>query len=132
MLKVIEYNGNLEAVALKLDNRKENISKEVNDAVMKIIDDINKRGNEALYEYCLKFDGYQIKDEADLIVSEAEKEIALKQVDANYLRILERTKEQIIEFHKNQFTLLQRLEEPEKSGQKSAQECDRISLDYND
>ena len=102
MLKVIEYNGNLEAVALKLDNRKENISKEVNDAVMKIIDDINKRGNEALYEYCLKFDGYQIKDEADLIVSEAEKEIALKQVDANYLRILERTKEQIIEFHKNQ------------------------------
>ncbi|WRK55604.1 hypothetical protein SD457_13010 [Coprobacillaceae bacterium CR2/5/TPMF4] len=44
MLKVIEYNGNLEAVALKLDNRKENISKEVNDAVMKIIDDINKRG----------------------------------------------------------------------------------------
>ena len=102
MLKVIEYNGNLEAVALKLDNRKENISKEVNDAVMKIIDDINKRGNEALYEYCLKFDGYQIKDGADLIVSEAEKEIALKQVDANYLRILERTKEQIIEFHKNQ------------------------------
>lgn len=102
MLKVIEYNSNLEAVALKLDNRKENISKEVNDAVMKIIDDINKRGNEALYEYCLKFDGYQIKDEADLIVSEAEKEIALKQVDANYLRILERTKEQIIEFHKNQ------------------------------
>lgn len=102
MLKVIEYNGNLEAVALKLDNRKENISKEVNDAVMKIIDDINKRGNEALYKYCLKFDGYQIKDEADLIVSEAEKEIALKQVDANYLRILERTKEQIIEFHKNQ------------------------------
>lgn len=102
MLKVIEYNSNLEAVALKLDNRKENISKEVNDAVMKIIDDINKRGNEALYEYCLKFDGYQIKDGADLIVSEAEKEIALKQVDANYLRILERTKEQIIEFHKNQ------------------------------
>ncbi|WRK55891.1 hypothetical protein SD457_13005 [Coprobacillaceae bacterium CR2/5/TPMF4] len=43
-----------------------------------------------------------MKDEADLIVSEAEKEIALKQVDANYLRILERTKEQIIEFHKNQ------------------------------
>lgn len=102
MLKIIEYNNNLEAVASKLDNRKENISKEVNDAVMKIIDDINKRGNEALFEYCLKFDGYQIKDETDLIVSEAEKEIALKQVDANYLRILQRTKEQIIEFHKNQ------------------------------
>lgn len=102
MLKIIEYNNNLEAVASKLDNRKENISQEVNDAVMKIIDDINKRGNEALFEYCLKFDGYRIKDETDLIVSEAEKEIALKQIDAHYLRILQRTKEQIIEFHKNQ------------------------------
>ncbi len=70
---------------------------------MKIIDDIYKVGNEALYEYCLKFDGYQIKDEADLIVSEAEKEIALKQVDANYLTNSRKaTKEQIIEFHKNQ------------------------------
>lgn len=60
------------------------------------------RGNEALFEYCLKFDGYQINNEKDLIVGEAEKEEALKQIDADYLRILERTKEQITEFHKNQ------------------------------
>ena len=53
-------------------------------------------------KYCLKFDGYQINDEKDLIVSEIEKEEALKQIDADYLRILERTKEQITEFHKNQ------------------------------
>lgn len=30
----------------------------LNDAVLKIIDDINNR-NEALFEYCLKFDGYK-------------------------------------------------------------------------
>ena len=102
MLKVIDYNGNLEAIATKLDNRKESISKEVNDAVNNIIDDIKANGNRALFKYCQQFDGYQIKDEKDLIVSEVEKEEALKQVDANYMRILERTKSQIIEFHKNQ------------------------------
>ena len=102
MLKIVDYKGNLEAVATKLDSRKESVNKEVNEAVLKIIDDINLRGNEALFEYCLKFDGYQINDEKDLIVSEIEKEEALKQIDADYLRILERTKEQITEFHKNQ------------------------------
>ena len=102
MLKIIDYKGNLEAVASKLDSRKESVNKEVNDAVLKIIEDINIRGDEALYEYCLKFDGYKITNKNDLIVSEAEKEEALKQIDANYMRILERTKNQIIEFHKNQ------------------------------
>lgn len=102
MLKIVDYKGDLEAVATKLDSRKESVNKEVNDAVLKIIDDINDRGNEALYEYCLKFDGYKINDESDLIVTEAEKKEALKQVDASYMRILERTKEQITEFHKNQ------------------------------
>lgn len=102
MLKIVDYKGNLEAVATKLDSRKESVNKEVNEAVLKIIDDINLRGNEALFEYCLKFDGYQINNEKDLIVGEAEKEEALKQIDADYLRILERTKEQITEFHKNQ------------------------------
>lgn len=102
MLKIIDYKGNLEAVATKLDSRKESVNKEVNEAVLKIIEDINERGNKALYEYCLKFDGYQINDEKDLIVSEIEKEEALKQIDADYIRILERTKEQITEFHKNQ------------------------------
>lgn len=102
MLKIIDYQGNLEAVATKLDSRKESVNKEVNEAVLKIIDDINLRGNEALFEYCLKFDGYQINNEKDLVVGEAEKEEALKQIDADYLRILERTKEQITEFHKNQ------------------------------
>lgn len=102
MLKVINYDGNLETIATKLDNRKESVSKEVNDIVLKIIEDINTRGNEALYEYCLKFDGYKITQESDLVVSEEEKQEALKQVDEDYLRILERTKQQIIEFHQNQ------------------------------
>lgn len=50
----------------------------------------------------MKFDGYKINNEDDLIVSDEEKEEALKLIDKDYMRILERTKEQITEFHKNQ------------------------------
>mgnify|MGYP000806086197 FL=1 len=53
MLKIVDYKGNLEAVATKLDSRKESVNKEVNEAVLKIIDDINLRGNEALFELSL-------------------------------------------------------------------------------
>lgn len=102
MLKVIEYDGNLKEIAQKLNNRKEEISIEVNNAVNDIINDIRKNGNQALINYCRKFDGYQIKDENDFVVSNQEKEEALKQVDQDYIRILERTKQQITEFHKNQ------------------------------
>ena len=65
MLKVIEYDGNLKGIAQKLNNRKEEISIEVNNAVNDIINDIRKNGNQALINYCRKFDGYQIKDEND-------------------------------------------------------------------
>ena len=102
MLKVIEYDGNLKEIAQKLNNRKEEISIEVNNAVNDIINDIRKNGSQALINYCRKFDGYQIKDENDFVVSNQEKEEALKQVDQDYIRILERTKQQITEFHKNQ------------------------------
>ena len=102
MLKVIQYDGNLKEIAQKLNNRKKEISIEVNNAVSDIIEDIRKNGNQALINYCQKFDGYQIKDESDFVVSDQEKEEALKQVDQDYIRILERTKKQITEFHKNQ------------------------------
>lgn len=42
MLKVIEYDGNLKEIAQKLNNRKEEISIEVNNAVNEIINDIRK------------------------------------------------------------------------------------------
>ena len=45
MLKVIEYDGNLKEIAQKLNNRKEEISIEVNNAVNDIINDIRKNGS---------------------------------------------------------------------------------------
>lgn len=102
MLKVIKYDGDLKEIAKKLNNRKEEISIEVNNAVNDIIEDIRVHGNQALISYCEKFDGYQIRNEQDMIVSDAEKADALLRVDQDYMRILERTKQQLIDFHKNQ------------------------------
>ena len=102
MLKTIRYDGSLKEIADKLNNRKEEISIEVNNAVNDIINNIRMNGNQALIDYCQKFDGYQIKTEQDFIVSEEEKEAAIKQVDQDYIRILERTKQQLIDFHINQ------------------------------
>lgn len=102
MLKVIKYDGDLKKIAKKLNNRKEEISIEVNNAVNDIIEDIRVHGNQALISYCEKFDGYQIRNEQDMIVSDAEKADALLRVDQDYMRILERTKQQLIDFHKNQ------------------------------
>lgn len=102
MLKKIYYDGNLKDIANRLNNRKEKISQEVNQAVSQIIDDIQRQGNEALKSYCKKFDGYTINDESDFTVSEQEKIEALAQVDENYMRILERTKQQLIDFHQHQ------------------------------
>ena len=89
MSKMLDQNLTLKEIAQKLNNRKEEISIEVNNAVNDIINDIRKNGNQALINYCRKFDGYQIKDENDFVVSNQEKEEALKQVDQDYIRILD-------------------------------------------
>lgn len=102
MLKQIEYNNNLEVIVKKLDNRKEEVSNEVNNIVLDIINNIKERGDEALFEYCYQFDGYKISHSDDLIVSDIQKEEAMKQVSDNYLKILKRAKKQITQFHQNQ------------------------------
>ena len=56
MLKVIQYDGNLKEIAKKLNNRKEEISIEVNNAVSDIIEDIRKNWNKELIDNSQKFD----------------------------------------------------------------------------
>lgn len=102
MLKTIPYTGEIQDIAKALDSRKESVSKEVNETVLHIIEDIRENGNQALFSYCQKFDRYKMQDKEDMIVSTTEKEEALKQVDTDYIRILERAKQQIVDFHKHQ------------------------------
>ena len=102
MLKTLDFKGSYEAIAETFSSRKEEISKQVNDAVMDIIDDVKENGDKAILKYCAKFDGFEIDDPAKLIVSKQEIMDGVSAVGKDFIRIIERTKDQLIEFHKNQ------------------------------
>ena len=57
---------------------------------------------QALKEYCAKFDGFHVSRKDDFIVSKQEIMDAITNVGPEFMKILERTKDQITEYHKNQ------------------------------
>ena len=67
--------------------------------VADIIDNVRRRGDAALYEYCARFDKAQL---TCLAVSEAEIEEAAAFVEPEFLRILEKVAENIRVFHSRQ------------------------------
>ncbi len=71
------------------------------DTVAKILADVKQRGDDALIEYTNRFDAPDLKA-LDLIVSEAEIEAAEEQVDSSFRAALNRSAEQVEEFHKKQ------------------------------
>ena len=101
MLKQIDYQGKLEEISKKFQGRKTEVSKEVNKTVQQIVEDIQKNGDTALFNYAKKFDGYDVNT-SNLLVTRMEREKGLENIDENYFRILRRTKSQIEEFHKHQ------------------------------
>lgn len=60
MLKELIYKGNYEELENKLHTRKTEISEEVNKAVSEIINNVRENGDDALKEYCAKFDGFHV------------------------------------------------------------------------
>lgn len=102
MLKELIYKGNYEELENKLHTRKTEISEEVNKAVSEIINNVRENGDDALKEYCTKFDGFHVSRKDDFIVSKQEIMDAITKVGPEIMKILERTKDQITEYHKNQ------------------------------
>lgn len=102
MLKELIYKGNYEELENKLHTRKTEISEEVNKAVSEIINNVCENGDDALKEYCAKFDGFHVSRKDDFIVSKQEIMDAITNVGPEFMKILERTKDQITEYHKNQ------------------------------
>ena len=102
MLKTLDFKGNYEDIAAKFSSRKADISKQVSEAVDSIIDDVKKNGDKALMKYCRKFDGFMIEDPKELIVTKKEILEGVAEVGKDFMRILERTKQQITDFHKHQ------------------------------
>lgn len=102
MLNILDFKGNYEDIAQKFTNRKTDISQEVNDAVLKMIDEVKQNGDQALMKYAREFDGFEINDPKEFIVSKQEILDGVSQVGTDFIRILERTKQQLIDFHQNQ------------------------------
>lgn len=102
MLKELIYKGNYEELENKLHTRKTEISEEVNKAVSEIINNVRENGDDALKKYCAKFDGFHVSRKDDFIVSKQEIMDAITNVGPEFMKILERTKDQITEYHKNQ------------------------------
>ena len=102
MLSKNYFKGNVQEIIKKLGSRNEETKKEVTDDVMKIINNVKENGDKALIEYAKKFDNYTITKKEDFIVTQQEIEEGAKEAGENFIRILERTKKQITEFHKNQ------------------------------
>ncbi len=72
---------------------------DVTATVADIIENVRQRGDEALFEYCRKFDG---ADLTSLQVSSEEIEEALSLVEPKFLEILEEAAENIRAFHQKQ------------------------------
>lgn len=102
MLKVLDFKENFDDIAVKFSSRKADISKQVNDSVNDILEDVKKNGDKALMKYCRKFDGFMIDNPKDFVVTKQEILDGVSEVGKDFMRILERTKQQITEFHKNQ------------------------------
>lgn len=102
MLKVLDFKGNYNEIEEKLHTRKEEISTEVNTAVSAIIDKVKAEGDKALMDYCLKFDGYKAEKSSNLLVTKQEVLDAVTRVGPDFIRILERTKEQLSVYHEKQ------------------------------
>jgi len=102
MLNKIYYQNNLKEITEKLSGRKDEMNQDVMETVENILKDIRKNGDNALKKYCQKLDGFEIQSMDDIIVTKKEIEDGARRVSKNFIRILNRTKEQIIEFHKNQ------------------------------
>lgn len=102
MLSKIIYKNNMKEIINKLNSRKEDINKDVTKIVEDILKDIKQNGNEAVIKYVKKFDNFNVEKIEEIIVTEKEIEMSINSVGENFIRILKRAKEQIIEFHKNQ------------------------------
>ena len=71
----------------------------VTDVVRDIISDVERRGDEALFEYASRFDG---ADLTALEVSREEIDAAYARVDVNFISVLKRAAENIRDFHSHQ------------------------------
>lgn len=102
MVDIIKYNENTaKDLFKKLSSRNQLDYGDVNERVNNILYDIKNRGDEALFEYTLKFDGFNLNKD-NILLSREEIDEAYSLVDKELLDVIRKSKERIEEFHKKQ------------------------------
>ena len=96
MIRIVRYNGERADALL---NRAEEEKRDVSAAVAEIFSQVKTRGDEALFEYCEKFDGARLES---LLVTEREIEAAFESVEPELLRTMELAARNIERFHLHQ------------------------------
>lgn len=104
-MKIIRYNGQS---AVQLFGEREEFLSDIEGAVKLIIENVKKRGDEAVKEYSAKFDGY-LGD--SLEVSAEEIEEGINSLSPEYMRTLETCIDNIKKFHKMQLVSGFKIEE---------------------
>ena len=100
------FNTQDKAFVEELDrivHRKDRVPEEVENVVVGILDDVEKRGDDALFAYTQKFDGI-VLSERTVEVSQDEIEAALKTVPPGDIDILDLSASRIRAFHERQRT----------------------------
>lgn len=95
MIKIMNYNNVSEDEIFSRSSS----SKDVSSVVCAIIEDVKKRGDEALIEYTEKFDGADI---SEIEVSKEEISAALEEVDSKFISVLEKASSNIRKYHSKQ------------------------------
>ena len=95
MIKILKYSEVLDSEIFARSSAVNDVS----NIVSGIIDDVIKRGDDALFEYCKKFDG---ADLTSFEVTDDEINEAFQSVDERFIEILKKAAENIREFHSKQ------------------------------
>jgi histidinol dehydrogenase len=96
MISIIKYSGQS---AEELFGEREEMSFNVEQTVKQIIADVRARGDEALFDYTARFDGFNGKS---LLVSEEDINEAINSLSPEYINTLKASIENITAFHKKQ------------------------------
>ena len=102
MIKIIRANSSVGKEHMEsIKKRTEDVQKDVNIVVDKIVEDVKSRGDDAIIQYTQKFDSKFITRE-NLIVSTEEIKSAYKMVDQDFLDAINLAKKNVTEFHEKQ------------------------------
>ncbi|MBZ9687177.1 histidinol dehydrogenase [Clostridium estertheticum] len=102
MMKITEANSNEGKKYIEfLKKRAEDVQKDVNIVVDKILEDVKTRGDDAIIEYTQKFDS-KFVTLANVIVTAEEIKNAYKMVDGDFLDAITLAKQNVREFHEKQ------------------------------